>query len=258
MGWMKSTLAACLVLAGISSAATAALAAQPKPLRLQLMTESSPPISMIDGGHIVGSGTEKVIEMMVRTDTSYSLELLPWKRAYTLLQQRPDACLFSTTRTPERESLFRWVGPTDEADWILLGRADHDYNLHSLEDARKLRIGTYHGDARDAYLRERGFKVDPAPNDLLNPEKLLLDRIDLWAASLKHGSGALKHVEWSDKIVPVFTFNKVGVYLACNRAVPASLVARLNAAVEAMNRDGTMRRIDAKYEKWIDAAQHKP
>ncbi|MDB5959991.1 MAG: transporter substrate-binding protein [Massilia sp.] len=255
MGWTKAMLAIGLGCAGLHGLAMPAPAPAP---RLYLMTESSPPISMLDGDRVVGSGAEKVAEIMARTGTDYRMELLPWKRAYLQVQRRGDACLFSTTRTPERETLFHWVGPTDEADWVLLGRADRSYKLHSLDDARKLRIGTYNGDARDAYLRERGFDVDPAPSDLLNADKLLADRIDLWAASLKRGNAALKRFDWAGKIVPVLTFNKVGVYLACNRAVPASLIARMNAAVEAMNRDGTMRRIDLKYEKWIDANQPQP
>jgi polar amino acid transport system substrate-binding protein len=253
MGWKQAMLALCLC-----SVALRCMAAPVQPPRLYLMTEWSPPISMMEGGQVIGSGTEKVAEVMARTGTAYSMELLPWKRAYLALQERPDACLFSTTRTPERETLFHWVGPTDEADWVLLGRADRRYTLRTLEDARKLRIGTYNGDARDSYLRQRGFLVDPAPNDLINPEKLLLDRIDLWAGSLKRGNAALKRFDWADKIVPVLVFKRVGVYLACNRAVPPALIARMNAAIEAMNRDGTMRRIDLKYEKWIDANQPKP
>lgn len=253
MAFNKLVLAACLALVGLADASAALASA-----RLHLMTEASPPISMREGSAIIGSGTDKVREIMARTGTAYTIDLLPWKRAYTTLQQRPDACLFSTTRTPDREALFRWIGPTDEADWVLLGRADRNYNLHQLDDARALRIGTYNGDARDLYLRQRGFQVDPAPNDLLNPDKLLLDRIDLWAASLKHGNAALKRFDWADKIVPVLVFNKVGVYLACNRAVPAALVVRMNAAVDAMTRDGTMRRIDEKYERWVDAAQPTP
>lgn len=258
MVWIKGLPAVCLAIAGWHGLAAAAVTPAPSASPpLYLMTEATPPVSMLEGKKVIGSGTEKVEEIMARTGTAYHLELLPWKRAYTTLQQRADACLFSTTRTPERDPLFHWVGPTDEADWVLLGRSDRNYNLHVLEDARPLRIGTYNGDARDTYLRQRGFKVDPAPNDLLNPDKLLLDRIDVWAASLRRGSVGLKRADWAEKIVPVLTFNKVGVYLACNRAVPAELIARMNAALDTMNRDGTTRRIDVKYERWLDA-QPKP
>jgi polar amino acid transport system substrate-binding protein len=220
--------------------------------RLRLMTESSPPVSMVEGGQVIGSATEKVLEIMARTGTAYSIDLLPWRRAYTFAQQGPNACLFSTTRTPEREKLFKWVGPTDEAEWVLLGRADRRYNLRTLEDARKLRIGTYNGDVRDEYLRARGFRVDPAPNDSINPRKLLLDRIDVWAAGLRRGTNFLASSGWGQKIVPVLSFKHVHVYLACNPAVPTALIDKMNAALDAMQRDGTVKRIDRKYEKWVE------
>jgi polar amino acid transport system substrate-binding protein len=220
------------------------------PARLHLFTESSPPASMKDGHQVIGSGTEKVREIMARTGTGYTIELLPWRRAFALTQRRADACLFSTTRTPDREHLFKWVGPTDHAEWVLLGRADRTFHLRTLEDARHLRIGTYNGDARDEYLRARGFHVDPAPQDLVNPRKLLLNRIDLWAASFRPGSPVLDRNGWRKKIVPVLSFNRVDVYLACNLAVPSALIDKMNAALEAMGRDGTVKRINAKYEKW--------
>lgn len=246
---------ACLAFFLAFAAITAGAA--PVAPRLLLLTESSPPTSMLEGDRVVGSGTDKVREIMARTDTAYTLELLPWRRAYTLVQQRADACLFSTSRTPEREQLFKWVGPTDEAEWILLGRADRHFDLHTLEDARKLRIGTYNGDARDDYLRARGFQVDPAPHDLINPRKLLLNRIDLWAASFKRGTTVLARNGWGKKIVPVLSFNRVGVYLACNPAVSSALIDRMNAALEAMGRDGTTRGIDRKYEEWTGGAAPK-
>ena len=232
-----------------------ALAASPQ-AQLTLLTEYSPPISMLDNGNtsgagtVVGTGSDKIREVMARTGIAFTMELQPWKRAYTAALERPDTCVFSTTRLPERENLFKWIGPTDSAEWVLLGRADRRFKLHSLDDARKLRIGTYNGDARDTFLRERGFKVDPAHNDMINPQKLLLGRIDLWAASLRRGSVVLEQNGWTTRIVPVFSFKKVDVYLACNRSVPDALVTQMNAAIAAMNRDGTMRKIDRKYADW--------
>lgn len=229
--------------------------AAPKFPPLHVLTESAPPTSMLEGSKVIGSGTEKVREIMARTGTAYTIELLPWRRAFMLAQRRPDVCLYSTTRTPEREHLFKWIGPTDEAEWVLLGRADRNFQLHTLEDARALRIGTYNGDVRDDYLRARGFQVDPAPNDLMNLRKLLLNRIDLWAASFKRSTPELPRNGGSDQVVPVLAFNRVGVYLACNPAVPTELVERMNAALEVMGRDGTLKRIDRKYQKWGAHAQ---
>jgi polar amino acid transport system substrate-binding protein len=231
--------------------------AAPKFPRLHLLTESAPPTSMVEGNKVIGSGTEKIREIMARTGIEYTLEVLPWRRAFMFAQRRADACLFSTTRTPDREHQFKWVGPIDEADWVLLGRADRNFQLRTLEDARALRIGTYNGDARDEYLRARGFQVDPAPSDLMNLRKLLLNRIDLWAASFRRGTTVLQRNSGSDQITPILTFNQVAMYLACNPAVPTELIDRMNAALEAMGRDATMKRIDRKYDKWVEDAKRK-
>ncbi|WP_332879086.1 substrate-binding periplasmic protein [Massilia sp. S19_KUP03_FR1] len=254
MGVGHGFLLAVMLWPGASAGAD--LPAAPAPVRLTILTEHAPPVGMLEDGHangagnVVGSGSDKVRELMARAGVAYSIELQPWKRAYTAALTRADHCVFSTTRLPEREALFKWIGPIDRTEWLLLGRADRHYALTTLEDARKLRIGTYNGDARDTFLRERGFNVDPAQDDLTNPQKLLLGRIDLWAASPRRGSMVLEQNGWTAKIVPVLSMKQVDLYLACHVSVPDALVARMNAAVEAMNRDGTMKKIDRKYDAW--------
>jgi polar amino acid transport system substrate-binding protein len=203
---------------------------------------------MLGENGVIGRETDKIRELMARTGTEYTIDLLPWKRAYMMAQTQNQTCVYSTSRTPEREALFKWVGPTDEAEWQFWGRADHEFPLNTIEDARKLRIGTYIGDARDEYLRSRGFKVEPVSNDLVNPKKLLLKRIDLWAVGMRNGTAGPRQPEWADKVVPLLVFNRVKVYLACNPSVPDQLVERLNAALADMRRDGTMTRLEQKYE----------
>jgi polar amino acid transport system substrate-binding protein len=80
-----------------------------------------------------------------------------------------------------------------------------------------------------------------------------LGRIDLWVVSTRTGVPAPRY-EWSDKIIPLLVFNRVKVYLACNPAVPDELVDRLNAALAEMRRDGTLARIERKYEHWTAPA----
>jgi polar amino acid transport system substrate-binding protein len=239
--------------AGPALADASAVAGEPgrRPAALYVTTEAAAPSSMFDGeGKVVGISTDKVRAALERAGLAYTIELLPWKRAYAAATGRVDACVYSTTRTPEREAQFKWVGPIDSAEWVLMGRANRRFALRSLDDARPYRIGTYHGDARDQFLRSRGFRVDSAPNDLTNPRKLLLGRIDLWAAALRVGSPVLEQNGWAGQIVPVLVFNRFDVYLACNRAVPDELIARLNGAFSALERDGTMRKIERSYDNW--------
>lgn len=241
-----SILRTCVLLATLASSGARAAT-------LYIATEQMAPSAMVEGGQVIGREVEKVRGLLERAGIDYTLDILPWNRAYTLVQSRPDMCVFSMSRTPEREALFKWVGPTLEGSWVLYGRADHSFNLRTLEDARPLRIGTYSGDARDAYLRARGFTVDPAQNEFANVKKLLAKRIDLWAVSLRDGSVAMQGQEWSDQVVPVLVFNRIKVYLACNPGVPDALVTKMNTALADMRRDGSVIKLERKYDHWAPA-----
>jgi polar amino acid transport system substrate-binding protein len=248
----RTALAAATVLSLLAAGAAAAQAqTAPRAGALYITTESAAPSSMEDSeGQVIGVATDKVRAALDRAGLAYTIDLLPWKRAYAAARERPDACVYATTRTLDRESLFKWVGPIDSVEWVLMARANQRFSLRTLDDARPYRIGTYNGDARDQFLRSRGFRVDPAPNDLTNPRKLLLGRIDLWAAALRVGSPVLEQNGWAGKIVPVLVFNRLEVFLACNRAVPDEVIARLNAAFVALEHEGVMQRIERAYDHW--------
>lgn len=214
---------------------------------LIITTESSPPSAMMGDGKVIGFATDKIRVIMERVGIDYAIEILPWKRAYLLAQNQPHTCVYSTTRVPEREALFKWIGPTHENDWTLFGRAGRNYQIATIEDARKYRIGAYNGDVRSDALIAQGFTVDTVQDKLSNPRKLLVDRIDLWASSVRVGSAILADNGWSKQIVPVLTFKRTELYLACNPSVPNALVAKMNAALRAMNSEGVSAAIERKY-----------
>lgn len=221
---------------------------------LTLVTEESPPFNMLVKGKIVGIAADKVAELMKRARLPFTVDILPWARAYQMALDKPNTCVFSTTRTPEREPRFRWVGPLAFNSWVLYGLAERQLHLNNLEDARALRIGTYNADVRDVYLRNKGFHVDTAPNDALNPRKLLMGRIDLWASGPFEANSQILANGWVNRIVPVLTFNRVELYLACNAALSGEVVDRLNVIVNAMNNDGSASQIERRYERWPNMA----
>ena len=133
-----------------------------------LLTENFPPYNMAKNGknfaqgeNIDGIATDIVREIFKRTDITYSLTLrFPWERVYKLALENPGYGAFVMARLPDRERLFKWVGPIGPDDWIMLAKADSKISLESLEDARKYRIGAYKGDAIAETLAKQGLKQD--------------------------------------------------------------------------------------------------
>ena len=122
---------------------------------LVLLTENFPPYNMAKNGknfaqgdNINGIATDIVREMFQRAGLTYSLTLrFPWERVYKLALENPGYGAFVMARLPDRERLFKWVGPIGPDDWILLAKADSKITLETLNDARKYKIGAYKGDA---------------------------------------------------------------------------------------------------------------
>lgn len=223
--------------------------AQATSTSLYLVTEDAPPSNMkAANGQVVGIVTDKIRAIMKRTGTGYTVKIFPWARAYNTARHQANACVFSTTRTPEREAHFKWVGPLHYSEWVLFRRTDHALTLNTLEDARPYLIGAYNGDAQEEYLRKLGFRVDTTFNAKENLRELLSGKIDLWATDRETARILLHKRSTHGKIAPALVFNRVGLYLACNPGVSDKLINEMKAADETIKKDGSARAIEQKYQ----------
>ena len=104
---------------------------------LTFTTEESPPFNMTVSGKVVGASTEAVEEMAKRAGITIKISMLPWERAYDFAQKEPNSCVYSTTRTPPREALFKWVGPLVSDKWVLYAKNDAK-PIAKIVDAKRL------------------------------------------------------------------------------------------------------------------------
>ncbi|MEO4012287.1 substrate-binding periplasmic protein [Pseudomonas rossensis] len=221
---------------------------------LVLLTENFPPYNMAKNGknfaqdeNINGIAVDIVREMFKRAEVTYSLTLrFPWERIYKLALDKPGYGVFVMARLPDRENLFKWVGPIGPDDWIMLAKADSKISLESLEQARKYKIGAYKGDAIAETLAKQGLKPIVVLRDQDNAKKLVNGQIDLWAT----GDPAGRYLARQDGVTglkTVLRFNSAELYLALNRQVPDETVAKLQAALDQLRKEGVVDDIMAKY-----------
>ena len=217
---------------------------------LTLTTEDYPPFDIVDTqtGQFSGISTDKVLELMRRTGEKFTLNAYPWARSFQMARSDANTCVFSTTRTPEREQMFKWVGPLAKINWMIFGRAGDKRRPKKIEDLRPYVMGTYRNDAVGEFLVAKGFKTDLANSDGDNPRKLMYERFDFWATEELHGIAMLKTQNLSDKIIPLFPFNQEKMYLACNLGIAQKRINRLNLALKEMERDNTAATIEKKYK----------
>lgn len=221
---------------------------------LVLLTENFPPYNMARNGknfaqdeNIHGIAVDIVREIFKRADIPYSLTLrFPWERIYKLALEKPGYGVFVMARLPEREKLFKWVGPIGPDDWIMLAKADSKITLDSLDQARQYRIGAYKGDAIAQTLAKQGLDPVLVLRDQDNAKKLVNGQIDLWATGDPAGRYLARQAGVSD-LKTVLRFNSAELYLALNKDVPDDVVARLQAALDLLRKEGTVDVIMARY-----------
>lgn len=240
---LKHLLAAALA-AGLlfSGAASAAL---PPGYKIQLLTENYPPFNMAEGGknfareeNLRGFAVDVLRETFRRAGIAYEMTLrFPWARVYQMALDNPDHGVFVAVRTPEREKLFKWVGPIAADAWVLLARADSPISLASLEEARQYRVGAYKGDVIAEELKAKGLPLSEALRDQDNAHKLQKGQIDLWATGDPSGRYLAKQ-EGVGGLKTVLRVEGGQLFLALNLQTPDEAVQRLQTALDQLRAEG--------------------
>lgn len=215
---------------------------------LDVFTEENAPFNFFDAPqHIAGISTEIVTELGKRTGIPMKIQLTPWARAYSLALNVADTCVYSTVRLPEREGLFKWIGPISVNKWALFARSDFNQRIDTIDDARKYRIGGVLMDGKVIYLKSLGFSnVDSVNDDTLNVAKLMAGRIDLWVAGLYKGK-ELVGQSGAKNIKPVFMVREVEYYLACSPKTADATVQALANELQVLQKEGFVKSVTERY-----------
>jgi len=150
---MKRTSRHALIVTALFVCCAATMA---KADALVITTEEYPPFNMSAGDEVTGLATDIVKTALAKAKTPFGITLYPWLRAYDMALKDRNTCVYSTTRTEKRETLFKWIGPLLHNEWVIFARADSTIKLTSIDDLKPYSVGGYQGDALTDFLKEQG------------------------------------------------------------------------------------------------------
>lgn len=238
---------ALLLVCGAEGAAT----------ELKVLTEDYIPFNYLDDGELTGFTTDIVEILLEKTGIRPErgkILLWPWKRAYQTALEEANVLLFTTTRTPERDALFQWVGPIYPRDqWIFKLNARADIQIDSLEAAQRYTIVDVEDSANYQFLKQQGF--EPGRNLLTantwesKLKMFLAGRVDLVSYVPLELASRLRQIgRRYDLVEPLFVASgDLWYYLAFSRGTPVEVVEQFQQALDAMKADGTYDALLAHY-----------
>jgi polar amino acid transport system substrate-binding protein len=212
------------------------------PIRLEIYTENSPPGNYLENGKLTGFSVDIVREILRRRGRINDIQVVPWARGYNLALTNPNTALFSTTRLPQRENRFKWVGPLYRQTWGFYAKKGSGIRIRSLDDAKKIqRIGTYNKDAKEQFLQKKGFSNLVSTNkNIGNVRHLIQGSIDLWVSSDFNMPYLVEQAGFNpDQLEHVYAFRDVDNYIAFSKQTSDDLIEKWQVTLDEIKKDGT-------------------
>lgn len=217
---------------------------------IAFMTEQYPPFNFEKNGVLQGIAVdllEKMLKEAGSTKTRKNFQLLPWARGYQNVQAVRNTCLFSTTRTREREKIFLWVGPIFPNKVVLTAEGKKNIVIRSTADIKKYRIGVIKDDVGEQLLLQAGIpasSLERVNSSLQNMKKLTMGRIDLWSYGEAVARWQIKeHGFSSNDFKTVYVLQSKDLYYAFHPSSDMALVRSLQQNLDRMKASGEYNRI---------------
>jgi polar amino acid transport system substrate-binding protein len=162
--------------------------------------------------------------------------------------------LFSIVRTPEREPLYKWVGPFTKASFVVFAPMAKNITITTPDDLNRYRIGAVKDSIENTLLISQGVNASHLvpgrnPEDLL--QMLEGGKIDLWATGdLAGRHQMLKTAKDPNAYEIVYTLSENDFYFIFSRNVPDTLTRAFQDSLDIV-RDQKDEQGISEYERII-------
>ena len=225
--------------------------------KVKIFTENYPPYNMEVNGKLKGISVDILDAMMKEMGSSKTIndiKLKPWASGYKITLKKKNTMLFSTTRTDQREKLFKWVGPIVDTKIGIIAPKSKNIKINNAQELNNYKIGAVLKDIGEQLLQTAGVKkknIDAIGGKnpvVLNFKKMGKGRIDMFAYETNVAMYGAKsfQIDSSDYEV-VYTLKEAQLYYAFNKKTDDKIVKAYQKALDKIKENGIYKKIIAKY-----------
>jgi polar amino acid transport system substrate-binding protein len=247
-----------LLITAVSSGTIAA--GEPLP-HFNIMTENWVPYQFEEKKTIQGISADLLVDLLNRVGSHQSrqdIKMVPWARGYRYAQETENSILFLTSRTPEREHRFKWVGPVIQNRWLLIAKKERHLKLDAPADLMKFTYGTVIDDVGEQYLLNNGIQKEQLEQTsaYLNGIKMLnSDRVDMVVMSWETFSlfAAQEGID-TNYFESVYHLASSDLYYAFHKGTPQWIVSTFQGALDALKAEGRLEALKKKYARLMNVS----
>jgi polar amino acid transport system substrate-binding protein len=214
-------------------------------------TEIYPPANYVEQEKLVGItiDTLKTIWNELDQPEQY-IHIVPWARGYRYSLEQQNSALFTMSRTPARENLFKWVGPIFNSTHVLIAKKSKHLKFTNLSEIFNYKIATVRSDISEISLNQVGFPE----HNLARVSELSLaykmmesDRVDMIVVTIHGFEHLAKQLKFNTSLYErVWEVNKYGNYIAFNKQTSDSIISKYQKALKNISQQHLL--IKKKYD----------
>ena len=216
-------------------------------------TENFPPFNFKEDGRLRGISADVLAEILKDTGAKKTVQdviLTDWSAGYAAALKGPNVGLFSTTRRPDREGLFKWVGPIhiNSADVIRKKGSTEVLDDPSKIKGFRLAVITNslgHNTVRNLGVPENNVFTFATPDDLI--QALEADKVDLWIFSETVGMWLLRQKGLADKYEAALTLVRAPLFFAFSKDVSDDFIEDVQETLDNIKLDDRFDKIRERY-----------
>lgn len=206
-------------------------------------TEDLPPYNFLKEGEVVGSSTQLLKELLARTGHDIdqeTIKLVPWARGYHEVKNNKNTIIYSMVRTPERENLFKWVGPINKLVVGLVAKKSLMAKNLTPNSLKNYTIGVMHDTAAESMLLQLGIKttdLERFSNPQSQLKKLNDGRIDMVAFGVDGLYFMLKEAGCNpEDYETVYVLKEADLYFAFNNQTDDDIINQFNQVLKSIKK----------------------
>lgn len=207
------------------------------PTLFSYFTESYAPANYLDNGEVAGASVEtlKLIWQHMGVPEQH-IEMVPWARGYRSTLNQPLNVLFSMIRTPERENLFKWVGPIFTNSLAFVSTHDFPHEFENIEETFDYSIVTVRDDISEFELLKTGFpKKNMISVTKLDQALMMIKskRADLMLVTYESMPALVVQNDMHEsEFKRVWTLSVNGNYYAFSRSTPDRIIEQFQSTLD--------------------------
>lgn len=248
----KLIVAGMLVSSVLGSLSSESFAQQ----KVTVLTEHLAPFQIVNGDSVTGMSTEIVEATFEKAKIPYEIQSNPWTISYHRALQESGICIYSLTRIPQRNHLFKWIGQIASTSTSFYTLAESKIEITSIDAAKAYKTAVLRDDVTHHILRSKGFVENQNMYVMDNYDALLsilerrphIELIIINDELIYHRTKDTKRVKRYKKL-----FNSeeliLRFYLACNLNTDSETVQKLTDSMRELESQG---QFDVIRDNWKD------